>query len=227
MSHKSLIGSRIAQARKDQGLTLKELSERVETLSAGRIGNWEHGSRSPGPQEAQELAKALKVAPSYLLGLTDNPRGEVTLLHELLPKCVPVINFTDAKELNTLLESRLDNTTPFSTANDKIFLEGKSSKKAGPKTFATEINDDSMAPDFYPGDVIIVDPEQEPKPGQYILAVINETNKVVFRKYRELDTAHKGDFELQALNNDWRSLRITDNGAAKIIALMIEHRRYR
>lgn len=72
---KKIIGSRIMQARKANGLTIKVLAERTG-LGAARIGNWEQGTRSPGPEEAKILSKELRVAASWLLYLTDDPRGE-------------------------------------------------------------------------------------------------------------------------------------------------------
>ncbi|RYW88283.1 XRE family transcriptional regulator [Legionella pneumophila] len=75
MNMKKIIGSRITQARKANGLTIKQLAEKTG-LGAARIGNWEQGTRSPGPEEAKLLSKALNIAGSWLLCLTNNPRGE-------------------------------------------------------------------------------------------------------------------------------------------------------
>lgn len=75
MNLKKIIGTRIVQARKANGLTIKVLAERTK-LGATRIGNWEQGTRMPGPEEALILSRVLGVAASWLLGLTDDPRGE-------------------------------------------------------------------------------------------------------------------------------------------------------
>ena len=75
MNFKKNIGNRITQARKANGLTIKALAEKTG-LGAARIGNWEQGTRSPGPEEAKILSKELNVAGSWLLCLTDHPRGE-------------------------------------------------------------------------------------------------------------------------------------------------------
>ena len=72
---KKIIGSRIAKARKANGLTVKALAERTG-LGMTRIGNWEQGTRSPGPEEAKLLARELRIAASWLLCLSDDPRGE-------------------------------------------------------------------------------------------------------------------------------------------------------
>ncbi|HCJ1069244.1 TPA: helix-turn-helix transcriptional regulator [Legionella pneumophila] len=76
MNIKKIIGSRITQARKANGLTIKVLAERTG-FGVARIGNWEQGTRSPGPEEAKILSKELQVAASWLLCLTNNPQGEL------------------------------------------------------------------------------------------------------------------------------------------------------
>ncbi|HAT9314940.1 TPA: helix-turn-helix domain-containing protein [Legionella pneumophila subsp. pneumophila] len=75
MNMKKIIGGRIVQARKANGLTIKVLAERTG-LGAARIGNWEQGTRSPGPEEVKVLSTELRVAASWLLGLTEDSRGE-------------------------------------------------------------------------------------------------------------------------------------------------------
>lgn len=67
MDLKEEIGRRIKQAREDAGLTLLELSKRVGHLKVSRISNYEQGRRTPGPEEARALARALGVSAAYLL----------------------------------------------------------------------------------------------------------------------------------------------------------------
>ena len=77
MDIREQIGNRITRSRKALGITIKALSERIGSLSAARISNWEQGTRSPGPIEAKLLASELHVSASYLLCLTDSPEGEM------------------------------------------------------------------------------------------------------------------------------------------------------
>ena len=56
MDIKKRIGERIVQSRKNLGLSIKALAEKTGSLAAARIGNWENGTRSPGPTEAMILA---------------------------------------------------------------------------------------------------------------------------------------------------------------------------
>lgn len=74
------IGRRIRTAREAKGLTLKGLAALTNSLSPSRIGNYEQGSRTPGPHEAIELAHALgNVRASYLMCLDEAPQSEETV----------------------------------------------------------------------------------------------------------------------------------------------------
>jgi len=62
-----------------------------------------------------------------------------------------------------------------------------------------------MVEDFFPGEIAIVDPELQPKPGDYVVAKLDKDDKVVFRKYRlrgPSDTGHSA-IELAPLNENY------------------------
>lgn len=227
MNIKQQIGQRITTSRKQLKMTIKELAAQTQSLSAGRISNWEQGTRSPGPLEAKRLAEILQVAPSYLLCLSDDPRGEVHLQSELLPRFVPLLTLSELKQKNKLqkLESV---SSSMSQSLSNIALDGITKSMAGANTFATTIEDTSMLPDFKPGDLIIADPDKKPSPGQYVIVHMKNTKENILRKYRELSskTSTKTHFELVALNPDWGVIQIDSSKEAMMIATVIEHRRF-
>ncbi|WP_425286351.1 LexA family protein [Candidatus Fukatsuia endosymbiont of Drepanosiphum platanoidis] len=94
-------------------------------------------------------------------------------------------------------------------------------------TFALKIEGDSMQPEFEPGDIIIVDPEIEPCPGEFVVAK-NCDNEATFKKYRPQTTAmdSKAVFELIPLNPDYPTIK-SDIVPVTIIGTMVEHRIYR
>lgn len=59
------------------GLTQKDLAD-AANISQGNISNFEKGSRSPETISLIKLARALNCSTDYLLGLSDNPKGEAT-----------------------------------------------------------------------------------------------------------------------------------------------------
>lgn len=93
----------------------------------------------------------------------------------------------------------------------------------GQYSFALEIVGDSMSPDFRPGDKIIVDPDVQPLPGDFVIAQ-NNGHEATFKKYkpRGFDENGREYFELVALNENYPNLdsRFQD---IKIIATVIDH----
>ena len=52
------------------------------------------------------------------------------------------------------------------------------------RAFALVVEGESMIGEFYPGDIVIVDPEVAPRPGDYVVAKMAAEDAVMFRKYR-------------------------------------------
>jgi SOS-response transcriptional repressor LexA len=97
----------------------------------------------------------------------------------------------------------------------------------GAHAFALTIHGESMLPEFREGDVIIVDPNVKPTPGDFVVAK-NGNEEATFKKYRPRGVNEQGNevIELVPLNEDYPSLR-SDRTPIQIIGTMMEHRRYR
>ena len=93
--------------------------------------------------------------------------------------------------------------------------------------FALEIEGQSMEPEFKEGDRIIVDPALQPQPGDFVVAK-NGREEATFKKYRPRGIGQSGRevFELVPLNDDYPTIN-SENEPARIIGVMVEHRRYR
>ena len=93
----------------------------------------------------------------------------------------------------------------------------------GQYAFALEIVGDSMYPEFKPGDRIIVDPDTQPLPGDFVIAQ-NDGEEATFKKYkpRGFDANGREYFELIPINENYPKLdsRFQD---IKIIATVIDH----
>ncbi|CAB4195629.1 COG2932 Predicted transcriptional regulator [uncultured Caudovirales phage] len=88
-------------------------------------------------------------------------------------------------------------------------------------SFAFEVNDDSMSPQFVRGDVVVIDRAIEAVPGDYVIAMTAEQD-ILFRRFR----TKRAGFELVPENKDWEVVDSQDNGAV-VYGVMVEHRRYR
>lgn len=214
---KQKIGRRIAQARKEHlGITIKELAARTEGLSASRISNWEQGTRSPGPLEAIELSRLLKVSSSYLLGLTDNPSGDIALSGEGEQFLIPLLSFENVHLAKDII------------ADDKksaetILIDSSINKHVTKHCVALLISDNSMAPEFHLHDMIIVNTEIKPKPGNFVLAHHIAKNENLLRQYSQSSTS---DYRLTSTNDLWADINVKKSSDVPIIGTVVEHRRY-
>lgn len=91
--------------------------------------------------------------------------------------------------------------------------------------FALEIEGDSMLPEFRPGDRVIIDPDVNPMPGDFVVAK-NSHQKATFKKFRPRGMNEQGAqvFELVPLNEDYPTMR-SDIEQLRIIGTMVEHRK--
>ena len=91
--------------------------------------------------------------------------------------------------------------------------------------FGLEIEGDSMTPTYQPGDLVIIEPEWEPRPGECVAAK-NGREEATFKKYRQRGIDEGGNiiFELVPINEDYPTMR-SDATTLIIIGVMAEHRR--
>ena len=223
MDIKKEIASRITKSRKAIGITIKELSARIGTLSAGRISNWEQGTRSPGPVEAMLLAKELDVSASYLLCLTADPQGELTSSSKNKTKFIPVLQNSDVPHAHEIIKAMDETTESEPVVDTKIAVDAFNSSFDSTLLFAIKVEDNSMEPEIKSGSVVIVDSEKPPQPGSYVVAFIKSKKQVVLRKYGEADGC---EFQLLASNELWATVSVNNAEDVDICGVVTEVRNY-
>ncbi|CAM3161895.1 XRE family transcriptional regulator [Legionella anisa] len=215
MNIKEKIGQRIMNERKAKGLTRKALAELTSELKISRINNYERGDRTPGPTEIKLLADALEVSASYLMCLTDNREGKITKSPGM-GALVPILDYKQAIDPAAFIQKikeEVDTKVEFIPVSTAV------SDSIGKHAFALHIKDESMMPEFRINDVIIVDPDTNPKPGDFVVALIEGDQEVIVRKYKQLSASREvREFELIALNDDWADIRV---GANEMLAQII------
>lgn len=216
---RTTIGNRITQARKQMGITIKELAARTGSLSAARISNWEQGTRSPGPAEAKQLSEQLNVSASYLLCLTDNLAGELVQRTQSKFCYIPILSLKDiphAKEILSTKEAvEVNQTIVIDECNTSYNDEGV--------LFAARVEDTSMQPQFNPRDMIIVNTQLAPNPGDYVLAYLVGKKQVVLRKYSEADNCL---FQLLVHNELWANINVQQQSEVQLVGVVVESRQY-
>lgn len=95
--------------------------------------------------------------------------------------------------------------------------------ECGAKSYALQVVGDSMEEEFRAGDVVIIDPDLDPVPGDFVHVEMAD-GRVLFRKYRP-QVSHKGAppvFDLIPINEDWPKVRVDAENAGKIKGVMSE-----
>jgi SOS-response transcriptional repressor LexA len=108
----------------------------------------------------------------------------------------------------------------FSTSDAEQWLPCPA--KHGPDTFCLRVEGHSMSNpgarhSYEPGDVIFVDPEKTPKPGDRVVARLESQEDATFKQYLEED----GRKLLKAINPDWKPQFSEITGEAMICGVVI------
>jgi phage repressor protein C with HTH and peptisase S24 domain len=224
-------GKRIKKLRIAVGLTQEGLANALgqfgdrRKVSRTTIAQWESDS-TRGIEAANliKTARVLNVSPEWLQFGT----GAITPIPPNLDGLLPVT--CNARSL-PLLDSNA-NKIAGSKKLDELILDGggissfigidmELANVTSNHAFALKVTGNSMLPEFKPGDIIVVDPNASPQPGEIVAAKLEKDGSIVLRKYRPIK---KEIFELIALNKDWPKIIVDSKNPAHIIGTLIEHR---
>ncbi|MGE6107872.1 LexA family protein [Aeromonas sobria] len=223
------INDRITASRQAQKMSKAELARRVG-ISHASVSKWESGLNQPKGRYLNDLAAALGVSVNWLLTGDGEVRGQtapevVPGYHNVEPAVipqgtrVPVLSYVQAGNWREMCEqaTTFDGNVEYVSASADI----------GPCGFGLWLRGDSMLPQFKEGDLIIVDPDEAPHPGDFVVAK-NGSEEATFKKYRPRGIDENGQevFELVPLNDDYPTMH-SDRQHIQIIGVMVEHRSYR
>ena len=202
---KETTGERIRFRRKALNLTQKAVAEKI-SVSHVAISQWEKEETLPRGENLLRLAEALGCAPAWLV----DGDGPVFTVQTPTQSGLPLLNrqqiaawLADAAQVDVTERIQTDRT--YSAAS-----------------FAVVLWDNALAPQCLRDDVLIIDPDVAPQPGDLALALCDQGDYVV-RKYRA--RSHES-FELAPLNDDFPLLRSSEQRLV-LCGTLMEWRRYR
>lgn len=211
------IGERIKLSRSRLKMTQQQLGDRIGANKAS-ISQWENGVYTPDAKNLSALAKALSVSVFWLMDGKGDPAGQNLELAPPDIHRIPVISYVQAGVWTETSELReCDGNLVYITTDLEL----------GERAFAIELKGHSMEPEFVEGDVVLIDPDEHPHPGDFVVAK-NGEEAATFKKYRPRGIGEDGQevFELVPLNDDFPTMR-SDRQHIQIIGTMVEHRRRR
>jgi SOS-response transcriptional repressor LexA len=182
------------------------------------------------------LARAIEQATGKRRGWMDEPhvapeafgpdssktdRGKAVVLTPFGDRMVPVLDYVQASEWTASAQ-------PYPITERAEILWTRL-PQLSQRAFALVVEGESMIDEFYPGDIVIVDPEVPPRPGDYVVAKLSEEETVTLRKYRPRGHDESGTpiIELAPLNQDYPSTVMNSRTPGSIVGTMVEHRKYR
>lgn len=212
---KKLIGQRIQVERKAKGLTQAKLAELAGGFKQPRINNWEQGIRTPGPEEIKQLAEILEVSPAFLMCLTDRKQPhplDRNYVGALIPLLHPEQLDDPRHWIKTIKEGEYDGEITF------IPISIELAKMIGDNAFALKMEDESMEPELKLSDVLIIDQDAMPKPGNFVVVKSDDNSEIIIRRYKQLSISKSThQFELLATNKNWPDIKSHELVGYKII----------
>lgn len=206
------IGAKIKAHRESLGWSTTKLST-LAGISQSFLWRVENNKASGSWETYERLAGAMGVSLNSLLP----NRSNVEDAHVGWRK-IPVLDYVQAGKWMDV-DARLSDEE----MSEAILTD----LEHPPSTFALRIRGDSMEPEFHVGDVVVIAPTIQPKPGDYVVAT-DANGEATFKQYRSAGINDKGHdvFELWPLNPLHAPMR-SDRQVLAIVGVMVEHRRYR
>ncbi len=156
----------IKSRRKELNLTLEQVGDLVG-VGKSTVRKWETGDiENMKRDKIVKLAKALRVSPSYIMGIED----EKPQLETIPVKKIPVVSKISAG-MPIYTEENLIDYIYFATKN-------LNSKK---EEFGLQVSGDSMDKLFQDGDVVVVEKDSTVENGQLGVVLVNGYNGTVKR----------------------------------------------
>lgn len=200
-------------------LKLKQVDVVKHTkASKATVSKWFNQDVMPDSHYLLLLARILQCSQEWLVTGKGSVEG-ANITPAPIDLCrIPIISYVQAGCWTESVECRdLDGSIKYITTDLDV----------GHRTFAAEIQGDSMQPEFVEGDVVLIDPDEPYRPGDYVMAK-NGEHEATFKKYKSRGHTAEGRelFDLVPLNDSYPTLH-SDISQIKIIGTMVEHRRCR
>ncbi len=156
----------IKSRRKELNLTLEQVGDLVG-VGKSTVRKWETGDiENMKRDKIVKLAKALKVSPSYIMGIED----EKSQLETIPVKKIPVVSKISAG-MPIYTEENLIDYIYFATKN----------LNSNKEEFGLQVSGDSMDKLFQDGDVVVVEKDSTVENGQLGVVLVNGYNGTVKR----------------------------------------------
>ncbi|MCJ2127994.1 helix-turn-helix domain-containing protein [Methylobacterium sp. E-045] len=202
--------------RSEIGVTQKQIADALN-ISVQAVSQWETEKSYIDPIRAKMLASFLKTEMSLLL-FDHN-------FHQ------PYLDKPERRRVKTLKISRAHEFFDPKYSEDRTALEGEAAAATFPSQnliMSFEIDDESMKPDFMPGDIVFIDSKLEPLYGDIVVVQEFESRRHYLRKFKAVFSRADGITiaEYHPLNDAFPVIVVPPSGKVMPVGTLIEHRRF-
>jgi SOS-response transcriptional repressor LexA len=161
------------------GIDYRELADRA-AIEPETMRKLAKGYQRASDSLMQSLRNIEQMQKLYAVPVKGTDHGHTLHNEERKPakgQRVPVVSFSRAGAQGfdyTDLANQIDETVPTDCKD--------------PNAFAIRLEGDSMAPNFLPGDLIIVAPNSEPRNGKVVIARLRDDDSALFKLYHVVGT---------------------------------------
>jgi len=223
----------LARQMREHGLTQTEVAQRAGIKQPSVAALCSGGSK--GTRYPEELALAIRAPVAWVLAANRGARPWRDLDHpdqspqtgDLRPapadtRRIPIISYVQAGSFCEAVDA-------YARGNgfDEMFIDAGLAAKLGPHAFALKVEGDSMRPDFNPGDIVVIDPDLPPRPGDIVVAKLGRESSATLKKYRDRGVDANGVrvIELVPINNDYPLLMLDASNPGTVIGPVVEVRK--
>lgn len=189
--------------RESRSWTQPELAEKLR-VGVGTVSQIELGKQQPRAALLRQICGLFRQDESDFYAVAK--AGRVVTIGEFSVPFVPYIDLCSTEPLPAKVEKKL--------RTDEDYTQG---------SFAFEIFSEDNAPQYNPGDVVILSPEEKPEPYKMVLACVG--GSPFFRQYRETGVGGSS-FNLVPLREGYASISSETIGSVRILGVEVEYRRY-
>jgi len=197
------IGEFIRKKREEAKLSLRAVAKKAG-ISHVTLIDIEHGKKQPRVETLRRILSAMRVSWDECLKETGIANVEGTAYSEVAR--VPIISWIKAGEWGYVWE-----------VFDPDDAEGWiPTDVKGPRVFALRVVGDSMEPRFKEGDIIVVDPDAQVDPGNFVI-VRNQEGEVVFKQLKRYGRT----WVLHSLNPKYPDIEVGRIARLKLVGKVV------
>lgn len=166
------LGQRLLGLRKNKKLSREALGEKIG-VSKTSIKNWEDNENAPKLEYLQLISDYFSCSVEYLTDGISSGGDNFETVPKKPIRYVPVLNYVQAGEFCEYHDDAI------SDEFEPIYGDDYSDN-----VYWIRLQGESMMPDFKSGELVLIDPDMQPNPADYVVALQKGQKKVTFKKWR-------------------------------------------